>query len=133
VVRSPRSRGRGNRRWPGRPGGARKRRRVGQWTRRCQHLVSLDCVPQPHHTGFHCTGSWGQKKNRRPEDFAYLIDQEMARLGIPYWMTLVDGYLCREFFVIVSEAHASQAEAVIARRTQATENGPAGAGCRSPS
>jgi len=88
---------------------------VGQWTRRCQHLVSLDCVPQPHHTGFHCTGSWGQKKNRRPEDFAYLIDKEMARLGIPYWMTLVDGYLCREFFVIVSEAHASQAEAVIAR------------------
>jgi len=45
---------------------------------------------------------------------AYLLDQEMARLGIPYWMTLVEVVFGRAFFIIVSQSHAQQVEAFIA-------------------
>jgi hypothetical protein len=115
VVRSPRSRGKGNRRWPGRPGGVRKRRPIADWRRRCQHLVSPYFIPKPHHFGLFFRGEWGNRKKRRPEYMAYRLDQEMARLGIPYWKTLIEVVFGRSFFIIVSQAHARQVEEFIAR------------------
>jgi len=60
-------------------------------------------------------GGWGRRKNRRPEDLAYLLDQALGRLGIPYFMTLEMTPLRREFLVMVSDVHANQVEEVIAR------------------
>jgi hypothetical protein len=49
---------------------------------------------------------------------AYLLDQELNHDGIPYHTTLEIWYRWYAFFVIVSEEHASQAAAVIARLEQ---------------
>ncbi len=116
VVRSPRSRGKGNRRYPGRPGGARKCRPIAPWWRRCQHLVPPAAVPPPRHPGLWFSGAWSWSRNRRrPEKLAYLIDQELARLRIPYSMTLEIKCGRYAFLVIISLEHASQVAAVIAR------------------
>ena len=116
MVRSPRSRGKGNRRYPGRPGGTRKHRRVGNWAGRCQHMVSLDEIPSPQHEGLWLGGDWRRRsKKHRAEDVAYLLDQELGRLGIPYSMTLEMRLVGRGFLVIVAESDASRVAAVIAR------------------
>jgi hypothetical protein len=93
----------------------RKCRPIGDWMRRCQHMVHPSFVPKPLHDGLWFGGEWGRRKNRRAEDLAYLFDQQMGRLRIPYFMRLAKGPARRAFLITVAQVHASQVEAVIAR------------------
>jgi hypothetical protein len=78
MVRSPRSRGKGGRRFPGREGGRRKRRPVGSWRHRCQHLVEDQSELSPPLVSLWYSGRWGEKLEHR----AYVLDQEMAKAGV---------------------------------------------------
>src|SRR5262245_38783248 len=81
MVRSPRSRGRGSRRWPGRPGGARKRKPVPAWQKRTQHRVrDVTAVPTPA-VALPYRGEY----RRDAAHNAYLLDQELGRLGVRYF------------------------------------------------
>jgi hypothetical protein len=74
------SRGEGSRRWPGRPGGARKRKTQG-WEHQAVHRVSsLENLPPPVVT-FLYRKPWGKDT----AESIYLFDQEAARAGIAYY------------------------------------------------
>ena len=111
MVLSPRSRGKGNRRWPGRAGGARKRKPVGPWQRRCQHTVASPTdLPQPV-VSLWDVGAWGQKLEHR----AYVFDQEMARLGLQYFAVLGVRYGRRALRITISVSQSERVAEVIAR------------------
>jgi hypothetical protein len=110
MVRSPHSRGKGNRRWPGRPGGARKRKPAGPWERRCQHIVADPLELTQPIVALWYVGKWGADLEHR----AYVFDQEMARLGIRYYAKLGIHFRRRALLISVSELQAAQVAEVIA-------------------
>ncbi len=76
------SRGEGSRRWPGRPGGAGKRKRQA-WEREHQavHRVSsLDELPTPV-----VSFLYRKPRGKDAAESIYLFDQEAARSGIAYF------------------------------------------------
>jgi hypothetical protein len=111
MVRSPNSRGKGNRRWPGRPGGARKGKPIGPWERRCQHTVAdLAELSQPV-VALWYVGEWGAALEHR----AYVFDQEMARLGVRYHAALGVRFRRWALLVSVPESQAAKVAEVIDR------------------
>lgn len=74
------SRGRGNRRSPGREGGRGRRRSISV-TAQARHAVpSLEQLTAP--VSFHCVYP-GQ-----PEEFTYRLDQSLERVAVPYHIAL---------------------------------------------
>ena len=55
----------GNRRWPGRPGGARKKKPIGPWERRCQHMVADPTELESPLTQLRYSGAWGEELEQR--------------------------------------------------------------------
>ena len=112
MSRSPQSRGKGNRRMPGRPGGRRKAKGVGAWQRRAQHLVgSASELSQPV-VRLDYAGRFGEEATHA----AYRLDQAMARLGVRYYAEFRGGaYRTARFDIYVAADHASSAAAAIAR------------------
>ena len=111
MVRSPKSRGKGSRRYPGRPGGARKRKPIGPWKKRCQHTVSdIRELPQPV-TQLNYCGIWCKK----PKERAYLFDQEMAKLGISYHAAVTIVFCRRGLLITIPSAQSPQVSEVIAK------------------
>jgi hypothetical protein len=111
MVRSPRSRGKGNRRFPGRPGGAR-RKKPAVWRNRAQHLVaSLAELSQPV-VSLVYRGVFGENAAHN----IYLLDQKMARLGVPYFARCHHGrgWYSTLFTVVVSAEHAASVSEAIA-------------------
>ena len=103
MARSPKSRGKGNRRMPGRAGGARKRKPVGPWERCCQHTVAdLAELPSPVASLVY-VGEWGKTLGHR----AYVFDQAMARVGVWYHAKLGVRYRRRALLISVSGSHTT--------------------------
>jgi hypothetical protein len=111
MVRSPRSRGKGNRRFPGREGGKRKRKAARPWERRCQHLVADVAELQQPVTTLWYGGPWGTELEHQ----AYVFDQEMARLEIRYFAVLAVRYRRYAWHLTVAESDAEQVAETIAR------------------
>jgi hypothetical protein len=105
---SSRSQGKGNRRWPGRPGGARKRKRQ-EWAKRATHMVeSLEDLPQPTMTRSFST-IWG----KTPAEVVYLLDQEMAKAAIPYFAEMSGGRRSYVFTIAVAQDAAANVQRII--------------------
>ncbi len=114
VVRSPRSRGKGNRRFPGRPGGARPKK-LPIWRNRAQHLVaSLEELSQPV-VSLVYRGVIGEDAAHN----IYLFDQRMGKLGISYFVRYRGRWWNTTIFTVIvsaqDEALASEAVARIQR------------------
>jgi hypothetical protein len=74
------SRGEGSRRWPGRAGGARKRKKQ-EWEHQAVHRASCpDDLPPPV-VMFRYRNPWGKDA----AESIYLFDQEAARSGVAYY------------------------------------------------
>lgn len=80
---SPRSRGKGSRRWPGRDGGRRKQKPV-EWRKQATHAVDdvADLGTELVVLDYSCPFG------RSPAESIYLFDQEMARIGARYYAEL---------------------------------------------
>ena len=97
---------------PGRPGGARKRKPVGPWERRCQHRVA-DAARLVGHplASLWYSGQWGQELEHR----AYVFDQEMARLGVQYHAVAAVRYRRWALWITVAASQVARVAEVIAR------------------
>jgi hypothetical protein len=111
AHQSSQSRGKGSRRWPGRSGGARKRK-VPEWASRAVHAVeSLDDLPAAV-VSFRYRKPWGKDA----AESIYLFDQEAARAGIVYhaeYGTTPDRWPA--FEIRVSEEHEDAVRQILAR------------------
>src|SRR5207245_11648426 len=76
---SPRSRGKGSRRFPGRDG-SRRKQRIAQWRKQAVHAV--DRADELHAPLVPLTYTCPCGKS--PAEVIYLFDQSMARIGIRY-------------------------------------------------
>ena len=107
---SPRSRGKGSRRVPGRDGGRRKRKPV-EWRKQATHAVDdvsqLDgvLIELTHVCPF----------GRSAAECIYLFDQEVARAGIRYHAELRGTRLTPMFALRVPAAHEGTVRAIIDR------------------
>ena len=111
MVRSPRSRGKGNRRFPGRPGGARPQK-PAIWRNRAQHLVAAPEELSPPRATLCYFGAFGENAAHT----IYLLDQRMARLGIPYFAQYHGRRWNRtQFTVVVSAEYTTLVTHAIAR------------------
>ena len=110
MVRSPRSRGKGNRCFPGRPGGVCPKK-PAIWRNRGQHLVATAEELSPPRATLCYFGVFGENATHN----IYLLDQRMARMGIPY----LAQYHCTrwnrtQFTIVVSAEHAGRVAQAIA-------------------
>src|SRR5262245_54762638 len=105
------SRGQGSRRWPGRPGGACKRKQT-DWVHQAVHRIScLDELPPPFVALLYRI-PWGKVAAQG----IYLFDQEVARSGIVYYAEYGPGSsLCRTFSIWVSEKNQEVVRRIIER------------------
>lgn len=111
MVRSPRSRGKGGRRYPGRPGGLKRGKTPGNWERRCQHRIEdINLLPQPWVELWY-NGNGDTELEHR----AYLFDQAMAKCGIFYVAILGARYRHWALLIRVREADSQQVAGVIKR------------------
>jgi hypothetical protein len=111
VVRSPKSRGKGSRRFPGRPGGARKAKGIGAWQHRCQRLVSSPTELSQPVASLWYGGAWGHDLEHR----AYVFDQQMGKLGVRYFATIRVCYRRQAMLVTVAQSQAARVAEAIAR------------------
>ncbi len=108
MVRSPNSRGKGNRQWPGRPGGRRKKRRP-KWRNRAQHaLENPSALLNPASLNY--SGVFAQTAAHN----AYVLDQAFAANHIPYTIQY-DGrrFNFDRFVVTVSTSDTDRAATII--------------------
>src|SRR5438034_801233 len=112
MSRSPRSRGKGSRRFPGRPGGARKKAPVGAWQHRTKHMVASKIELRQPVVPISYAGVCGEDAAHN----IYLFDQEIARLAMRYFAEYKG---CRlrspRFTIYVAKEHAAAVGAVAAR------------------
>jgi hypothetical protein len=104
------SQGEGSRRWPGRPGGARKRK-VPEWEHQAVHKVeTLADLPQPVTTLFY-RKPWG----KNPSESIYLFDQQAAKAGIDYYAEYGQAASSRWFLfhIWVNEANREATQRII--------------------
>ena len=94
----PGSRGKGIRRFPGRDGGAHKRKQC-DWAKQAHHATaSVQDLTPPLATLVY-EGDWDQP----PEKNIYKLDQEVARLGLRYFAEYLGQWW--GFEITVSEEH----------------------------
>ena len=110
MARSPRSRGKGSRRFPGRPDGARKKALLGAWQHRAKHLVGSLAELRAPVTPISYAGVFGENA----EHNIYLFDQEMARRGVRYFAECAGARFPR-FTIYVPKELAPAVVAVAAR------------------
>ena len=119
---SPRSRGKGSRRMPGREGGRRKAKAIlpgGKsndedrltWRKHAQHAVaSLADLTEPF-CPLVTSGFFGDSA----ADFIYKFDQCIAKWGLPYYAECTGRRHQWTFKVWVSSGNASDVNEIIAR------------------
>lgn len=92
---SPRSRGKGGRRFPGRDGGRHKRQPVA-WRKQATHAVAnlSELSGELVWVSYQCPS------NRSPAQSIYLFDQEIARSGIQHYHAELLGSRFYPSFVI---------------------------------
>ena len=107
-----RSRGKGNRRFPGRDGGAR-RGRLAEWVKRAQHVVSADELGDD-------IAEVDLRSTERPEQAIYRFDQIAASEGWQYAAELTSSsYRTTVFRIIVNISHRDAALSAADRASQA--------------
>src|SRR6266436_6614375 len=107
---SPRSRGKGSRRMPGRDGGRRKSK-PAIWRKQAQHAVdSVDELKGPVHPLL-IQGRYGDSA----PDMIYRFDQDMAKIGLPYYAEFSGWRHGWTFRVWVLEDRASNVQEIISR------------------
>jgi len=112
MTRSPRSRGKGSRRFPGGLGGARKKARVGAWQHRAKHMVQSTAELRHPVARISYVGVFGESA----EHNIYLFDQEMARLRVRYLAEYLGRRLrTTRFTIYVWEEQAAAVAAIAAR------------------
>src|SRR5262245_53299185 len=110
AMLSPRSRGKGGRRFPGRDGGRRKSKPV-EWRNRAPHSVK-EPTELP---GDLVVLTWYCPFGRSPAESIYLFDQGIARTGIRYHAELFGSRLQPGFIIRVPAEGEATARAIIAR------------------
>jgi hypothetical protein len=97
--------GKGSRRGPWREGGARKARRP-EWQKRASHAVeAIDSITEP------VASLWYLGDHRKnPSERIYVLDQRMAKAGIPYFAEYGNRW---SFRVTVSAKYRTRANAII--------------------
>lgn len=106
------SQGEGSRRWPGRPGGARKRK-LPEWEHQAVHKVTaLDDLPHPVAVLYY-RKPWGKNAS----ESIYLFDQEAAKAGIAYYAEYGPTNSSRWFLfhIWVNEANREATQQIIDR------------------
>ena len=107
---SPRSRGKGGRRFPGRDGGRRKQKAV-EWRKQAKHSVDELSTFTEESVAMNYFCPSGQS----PAEAIYRFDQEIARTGIRYYAEL-HGSRFWHFFTLHVPAHsATTVESILAR------------------
>src|SRR5262245_40180712 len=104
------SQGEGSRRWPGRPGGARKRK-MQEWEHQAVHRVSsLDDLTPPV-VALAFQKPWGKNAS----ESIYLFDQEAGKVGIAYYAEYgeIQGIRRCLFSIWVSEMNREATQAII--------------------
>jgi hypothetical protein len=84
---------------------------VGNWEHRAQHRVADPARLAQPVVSLWYNGEWGRELEHR----AYVFDQEMANLGVPYFAEVGIQYRRRVLRVTVPESQAAQVAEVIAR------------------
>lgn len=109
-MMSPRSRGKGSRRLPGRDGGRRKRK-VAEWRKQATHAVDAltELTGELIRLDYHCPFG------HAPGESIYRFDQEAARIGLRYFAELGGYRLAPVFTLHVSVDQAATVLAIIAR------------------
>ena len=107
MVRSPRSQGKGSRRFPGRPGGARPEPPEQDWRRHTSHAFAHldDLGANPFRLWLRLP--WGIPH----VEFAYKVDQAFAQARVPYFPIAVHSWRIG-LEVAVPEPFAAQASAI---------------------
>ena len=118
MSRSPLSRGKGSRRWPGRSGGLHKGRPVPDWERRCQHRTDdLSKLAGPF-----STLSYRGPRRCRFVVRVYRFDQEMARLGVVYYADVAVEYRMRILRITVATKDLAKVKSAIERLEEIAES-----------
>jgi hypothetical protein len=107
---SPRSRGKGSRRRPGRDGGRRKWK-VAEWRKQATHAVGAisELVGELTMVEYHCPF------RRTAGECIYWFDQEAARIGLWYYAELPNYYWFPVFKLYVPVDRAEAVRGIIAR------------------
>lgn len=103
------SKGKGNRRFPGRDGGRGKQNNAQSWQLRATHAVENLQSLGKETTEFRYRGAWDKNASER----IYILDQEFARAGILYTAELDTTRWHPEFTIFVPTAMREKAATII--------------------
>src|SRR5262245_3339791 len=110
FMLSPRSRGKGSRRFPGRDGG-RGKHKVAQWRKQATHAVDdLSVLP-----GALAALTYWCRFGQSPAEAIYRFDQQIAGTGIRYHAELHGARTWHFFTVHVPAESAERVQAIISR------------------